>query len=179
MFKSVCKMFMTEINSKRDGSHSYRNVHDYNPIKKKWQSFEQKCARRQSIQKEMVVIRTEICMATINSKRNGRHEHLCTNDYHFFLNWLSSCTFLYEWLPFLFEWIVVMHISVRMTTISFWIDFRHARSVEMTLHTLYMYVSSYTFCEMSFHIPLVFHDVCNALQRVNSIEQWRIQLPDH
>ena len=40
--------------------------------------------------------------------------------------WVSSCTFLYEWLPFLFESVFVMHISVRMTTISFWMSFRHA-----------------------------------------------------
>ena len=54
-----------------------------------------------------------------------RHGHVCTNDYHFFLNGLSSFTFLYEWLQFLFEWIVVIYISVRMTTISFWMDCRH------------------------------------------------------
>ena len=47
-----------------------------------------------------------------------RQVHVCTNDYHLFLNGLLSCTFLYEWLPFLFEWIVVIYISVRMTTIS-------------------------------------------------------------
>ena len=40
------------------------------------------------------------------------HAHFCTNDCHFFLNGFSSCTFLYEWLPFLFEWIFVMHVSV-------------------------------------------------------------------
>ena len=59
------------------------------------------------------------------------HTHFCTNDCHFFLNGLSSCTFLYEWLPFLFEWIFVMHVSVQMTTISFWMDFRHAHSVQI------------------------------------------------
>ena len=73
-----------------------------------------------------------------------RHAHLCTNEYpfhfvwvsvihiyvrmtiYFFLNWFSSCTFLYEWLPFLFELVFFMNISVRMTTISLWMGFRHA-----------------------------------------------------
>ena len=39
------EMCMTKIHSKRNGSHSYRNVHDENPFRKKW-----------------IVIRTEICM---------------------------------------------------------------------------------------------------------------------
>ena len=47
------------------------------------------------------------------------HVHFCTNDYHFFLNGFSSCTFLYGWLPSNFEWIFVIYISVRMTTFSF------------------------------------------------------------
>ena len=55
-----------------------------------------------------------------------RHAHFCTNDYHFLFNGLSSFTFLYEWLPFLFEWIFVMHISLRITTIYFWMECRHS-----------------------------------------------------
>ena len=54
-----------------------------------------------------------------------RHAQFCTDDYPFLLNWFSSCTFLYGCLPSHFEWIFVMHISVWMTTFSFWIDFRH------------------------------------------------------
>ena len=54
------------------------------------------------------------------------HALFCTKECHFFLNGLLSCTFLYDWLPFIFQWIVVMLISVRITTISFWIDFCHA-----------------------------------------------------
>ena len=118
--------------------------------------------------------------------------HVCTNDYHFFLNGLSSFTFLYEWLPSLFEWIIVMHIPVRMTTISFWMDFRHAHFCTKDYQFVSYQFSSCIFCamtfhilciwifimhnsvRMNFHILLVFHDVCNALQRVNSMEQWRI-----
>ena len=56
-----------------------------------------------------------------------RPVHVCTNDYPFLLNGFSSCTFLYGWLHYHFEWVFVMYISVRMTTISFWMDCRHAR----------------------------------------------------
>ena len=43
-----------------------------------------------------------------------------------------------------------MHVSVRMTTISFRMDFRHARSVQMTLHTLYMDFRHEHFCATDF-----------------------------
>ena len=77
-----------------------------------------------------------------------RHLHFCTNDYHFFLNWLSSFTFLYKWLPFLFEWIVVIYISVRMTTISLYMGFRHAHSMQMTFHILvYWFSSMHVLCK--------------------------------
>ena len=33
-----------------------------------------------------------------------------TNDYPFLLNGFSSSTCLYEWLPFIFEWIVVIEL---------------------------------------------------------------------
>ena len=73
-----------------------------------------------------------------------RHAHFCTKDYPFLLNGFSSCIFLYKWLPFLFELVFVMHISVWRTihifltgfssctflyewlSISFFIGFRHA-----------------------------------------------------
>ena len=45
--------------------------------------------------------------------------HVCTNDYHFFLNGLSSFTFLYKWLPFLFELVFVMHILCKWLSIFF------------------------------------------------------------
>ena len=63
----------------------------------------------------------------------------------FFLYGFSSCTFLYEWLPFLFEWVFVMHISVRMTTISFWMDFRHAHFCKNDYHFFLNGFSSCTF----------------------------------
>ena len=53
-------MCMKKTHIKINSSHLYRNVHDENPFKKKWQSFVQKCAWAQSIEKEMVVIRTEM-----------------------------------------------------------------------------------------------------------------------
>ena len=52
------------------------------------------------------------------------HVHLCTNDYPYSYGF-SSCTSLYEWLFIFFCMCFVMHISVRMTTISFWMGFRH------------------------------------------------------
>ena len=74
-----------------------------------------------------------------------RHAHFCTNDYHFFFNGFSSCTFLYEWLRFLFQLILVMHISVRMTTISFWMGFRHAHFCPNDYHLILNWFSSCTF----------------------------------
>ena len=65
-----------------------------------------------------------------------------------------------------------MHVSMRMTTISLYRGFRHAHSVQMTFHilcllTFVMQISA----RMSFRILLVFHDVFNALQHVNSMMQ--------
>ena len=40
--------------------------------------------------------------------------------------------------------------SVRMTTISFRMDFRHARSVQMTFHTSYMDCRHAHFCANDF-----------------------------
>ena len=139
----------------------------------------------------IVVIYISVWMTTISLWMGFRHVYFCTNDYpfllnglrharfcasgyHFFLNWFSSYTFLCEWLPFLFEWIFVMHVSVRMTTVSLYMDFRNARFCAMTFNILcirifVMHIS----VRMTFHILLVFH-VCNALQRVNSMVQWRI-----
>ena len=89
-------------------------------------------------------------MTTIYFWTDCHHEHFCTNDYHFFLNGLSSYTFLYEWLPFLFEWIFVMHIFVRMTTISFWMDFRHAHFCTNDYHFVVYGFLSCTFCANDF-----------------------------
>ena len=73
------------------------------------------------------------------------HAHFCTNDCPFILNGLSSWTFMYEWLPFLFELIVAMQISVRMTTISFWMDCRRAHFCTNDYHLFLNGLSSCTF----------------------------------
>ena len=65
---------------KRDGSHSYRNVHDNNPFKKNMESHLHRCAWRKLLQKEMVVIRTEMCMTTIHSKWDGSQPYRNVND---------------------------------------------------------------------------------------------------
>ena len=65
------------------------------------------------------VMHISVRMTTISFCMGFRYAHLCKNDYHLFLNGFSSCTFLYKWLPFLFEWVFVMHISVRRNTIFF------------------------------------------------------------
>ena len=54
------------------------------------------------------------------------HVHVCMNDYPFPCVWVLSCIFLYKWLPFIFEWALVMHISLQMTTISFWMGDSYA-----------------------------------------------------
>ena len=49
-----------------------------------------------------------------------------------------------------------MHVSVRMTTISFRMDFRHARSVQMTLDNLYMDFRHAHFCANDFPYSIGF-----------------------
>ena len=87
-----------------------------------------------------------ICMNDYPYSYGFRHVHVFTNDYPFLLNGFSSYTFLYEWLPFLFELIVVMHTSVQMTTISFWMDFRHAHVCKNDYHFVVYVFSSCTLC---------------------------------
>ena len=120
------------------------------------------------------VMHISVRMTTIYFWMDCRHYIFVRMTTISFLTGLSSCIFLYEWLPSLFEWIIVMHIPVRMTTISFWMDFRHAHFCTNYYHFVIYGFSSCIFCAMTFHILLVFHDVCNALQRVNSMVQWRI-----
>ena len=84
-------------------------------------------------------------MTTIYFWMDCRHLHFCTIDYHIVLNGLSSFTFLYEWLPFLFEWIFVICISVRMTTISFWMDCCHAHFCTNDCYFFLIRFSSCTF----------------------------------
>ena len=49
-----------ETHSKINGSHSYRNVHDENTFKRKWIVIRTEMCMTKPIQKEMVVIRTEM-----------------------------------------------------------------------------------------------------------------------
>ena len=94
------------------------------------------------------VIYISVRMTTFSFWMDFRHVHFCTYDYHFFLSGLSSFTFLYGWLLSHLEWIVVMHISVRMTTISFRMDCRHARFCANDYHFFSNGLSSCMFlCE--------------------------------
>ena len=113
-------------------------------------------------------------MTTNSFWMDCRYLHFCTNDCHLFLSGLSSFTFKYEWLPSLFEWMFVMYVSIRMTTISLYMVFCHAHSVKWLSIFLSMDFCHGFSVQMTFHILLVFHDVFNALQRVNSMVQWRI-----
>ena len=102
-----------------------------------------------------------------------RHAHLYTNDYTFSY-WFSSCTSLYGWLS-MFLCVFVMYISVRMTIhiILVWVFFMYI-SVGMTIHIL-MGFRHVHLCTNDYKIILVwFFRVCNSLQRVNSMVQWRI-----
>ena len=96
-----------------------------------------------------------------------RHAHFCTNNYHFFLNGFSSCTFLYEWLPFLCIRVFVMHISVRMTF-----------NILLICHVCYALQRVNSMVQWRIINDTImyigFDHVCNALQRVNSMVQWRI-----
>ena len=72
-----------------------------------------------------VVIYISVRMTTFSFWMDFLHVHFCTDDYLPILNGFLSWTFLYGWLPSPFEWISVMYISARITTISFWVDCRH------------------------------------------------------
>ena len=111
----------------------------------------------------IVVMHISVWMTTISFWMDSRHLHLCMNEYLFFLIGLSSFTFLYEWLPFLFDWIVVMHFSVLMTTISFWMDFRHAHFCTNDFHFVLYGFSSCIFCAKTFHILCIWIFVMHFL----------------
>ena len=82
---------------------------------------------------------------TIHIRMGFHHVHICTDDYPFLLNSFPSCKFLYGWLPYHFEWIFVIYISVRMTTISFWMDCRHLHFCTNDSHLFLLRLSSFTF----------------------------------
>ena len=91
------------------------------------------------------VMHISVRMTAISFWMGFCYAHFCTNDYHLFLNGFSSCTFLYEWLPFLFEWVFLMHISVRMTIIYFWMVFRHTHFCMNDYHFFVYWFLSCTF----------------------------------
>ena len=122
----------------------------------------------------IVVINIFVRMTTISFRIDCCDARFCANDYHFFLNGFSSCTFLCEWLPSLFEWIFVMHLSVQMTTNSFiWVFVMHIMYKWLSIFFVFGF-SSCTFLWEWHSIFFWFFHVCNALQRVNSMVQWRI-----
>ena len=104
-------------------------------------------------------------MTTITFWVDCCHAHFCTDDYHIFLNGFSSFTSPYEWLPFLFERIVVIHISVRITTISFWVDCCHTHFCTDDYHLFLNWFSSFTslyeWLPFRFIWVFVMHILCN------------------
>ena len=62
-------MFMKKINAKRNGSHTYRNVHDENPFKKNMDSHSYRNVHDENqFKMKWIVIRTEMFIAKIHSK---------------------------------------------------------------------------------------------------------------
>ena len=94
-----------------NGFSSYTFLHERLPFLFEW----------------IVVIYISVRMTTFSFWIDLLHVHFCTDDYLLILNGFLSCIFLNGWLPSHFELISVMYISVRMTTISFWMDCCHAR----------------------------------------------------
>ena len=113
-----------------------------------------------------------------------RHLHFCTYDINLIMKVLLSRTFLYEWLPFhfelvfvmhilwktfpiLFEWIVVMYITGRMSTISFWMDCLHASFCGNEYHFFFW---------MDFHHPLYcandYHFFLNWFSKYTFLCEW-------
>ena len=64
-----------------------------------------------------------------------------------------------------------MHVSVGMKTISLYTGFVMHVTANGFPYTVYMNFRHAYSVQMTFHILLVFHDVCNVIQRVNSTEQ--------
>ena len=62
-----------------------------------------------------------------------------------------------------------MHISVRMTIISFWMGFRHVCNALQRVNSMVQWR-----IKNNIIMYIDFDHVCNALQRVNSMVQWRI-----
>ena len=102
------------------------------------------------------VLYISVLMTTFSFWFDFRHVHFCTDDYHFFFIGLSSCTFLYGWLPSHFKWIFFMYISVRMTTISLYMGFRRANFVQMNFNIFVFGFSSCIICANDFQYSFGF-----------------------
>ena len=140
-----------------DFRHAHFCMNDYHFFLKGFSSFTFLYEWPPFLFEWIVVIYISVQMATISFWMDCRHLNFCTNDYHFFLNRLSSFTFLYGWLPCHFEWIFVIYISVRTTTIPLYMDFCHAHSVQMTFHILCTWIFvMHISMRMTFHNLLVF-----------------------
>ena len=88
-----------------------------------------------------------------------RHAHLCTNDYPYsFCMGFRHAHFCTNDYPFLFEWVSVMHISVRITTISFEWVFVNAHFCTNDYHFFFKRFSSCTFLYewLPFHLRLAY-----------------------
>ena len=79
-------------------------------IQRIWKVICTDCEWRKPLYIEMIVIRKEMYMTKIHSKRNGSHSYRNVHDEN----------------PLKKEWIVI-RTEMCMTTISFCMDFRHAR----------------------------------------------------
>ena len=122
----------------------------------------------------IVVIYISVRMTTISFWMYFRHARFCANDYHFVVYGFSSCIFCANDFPYSCIWIFVIHISVRRTIHFFWMGFRHAHSCTNDYPFLVHGFSSCTFLYEWLSISFEWgFDVCNALQRVNSMVQWR------
>ena len=109
------------------------------------------------------VMHISVRMTTISFSMGFGHAHFFMNDYHFFLNRFSSCTFLSEWLPSHFEFVFVIYISVRMTTISFSMDFGHAH---FCTNDYYFFLNGFRhahFCTNDYHFFLNGFSLCTFL----------------
>ena len=71
-------------NQKNMESHSHRNGHDENPYTKCMESHLLRICMTKTQYNEMVVIRTEMSMTEINSKRDGSHSYRSINGHIYY-----------------------------------------------------------------------------------------------
>ena len=161
-------MYITKSNWKRNFRHVHVCTNDY-PFLSNGFSSSTCLYEWLSISFEwFFVMYMFVQMTTISFWMDCRHLDFCTNDYHFFLNGLSSFTFLYGGPFSHFEWIFVMYISVRMTTISLYMGFR-ANNFPYSLYMGFRHTHS---VQMTFHILCIWIFVMHILCKLLSIFFW-------